>query len=146
MAKKANTLLEQALEVSQATLSTSRSGGGSRTTYLDRFVNVLLDENGNPTERKTRVKITTEIALEIVQEEVAKIQAENEDAPDFTFENEEYMELYKKILVKAKSQVAACVANNKNNTSLTYNPKYKDVWTLNKEGGLIGLVAIETEE
>ena len=126
--------------------TTKGRGGSGRTTYLDRFVQCLTDEDGNPIDPKTRNQITAEISLDIALEERAEQQAEDASVPDFMLteagDTEDDLE-FKKINKRVKNQVAAAIANNQNSTSVSYNEKYKDKYKVVKhDGGLVGLELI----
>lgn len=123
-------------------------GASGKSTYLDRFVEVLIDEGGAPTEAKDRNQIVAEISLAIALEQRADEQAMDASLPDFeltsagdTADDIEFAVLNKKV----KNQVAAAIANCQNSTSLSYNEKYKDVWAVVKEGNKVRLEAVEAE-
>jgi len=143
MAKKLS-LRDQIKQRTEKNISKSRSGGG-RTTYLDRFVDVLTDDKGNPVEPMTRRDIIAEISVQMVEEEV-KSQVAAGDRPEgeplnLTEEmNSEDDLMVADINRKVKAQVASAVANNNNSTSLSFNDKYKDKYEVLKlDGGLIQL-------
>lgn len=140
-------LLAMALEATKVNTTKGRGGSG-RTTYLDRFVQCLTDEKGNPIEPKTRNQITAEISLDIALEQRAEQQAEDSSIPDFMLteagDTEDDLE-FKKINKRVKNQVAAAIANNQNSTSVSYNEKYKDKYRVEKhEGGLVSLVLLDS--
>ena len=124
------TLLELAMAETSKNIVKGRSGRGG-VTYLDRFVKALLDENSKPTEAKSRVELTAAISLDMALEQVEK----------FSFENEEHVAEFAKINTKVKNQVAAAISDSQNSTSLSFNDKYKEVWTVVKEGGKVRLEA-----
>lgn len=141
-------LLAMAIEATTANVVKSRSGSG-RTTYLDRFVSALLDDDGNPTEAKSRIMIIAIVSLAICNEkrdDAIKATPEGEDAPAAFLltpsrDTEDDAE-FAKMCVKVKNQVNAAIANNQNATSLSYSAKYKDVWSVVKhEDGKISLAA-----
>lgn len=118
-------------------------GGSGRTTYLDRIVDCLLDENGQPTEPKTRVQIVAEVSLNIVNEQAETAIAEGiEGALPFDFDNEDDIANFKVVNLKVKPMVAAAVSNSNNSTALSYNDKYKAVWQIVKEGNTVALSAV----
>jgi len=150
MAKKMSKdeLMQMALAATAANVSTSRTGSG-RKTYLDRFVESLLDEDGNPAEPKTRTQIIAEISLDICIEKREAAIANGEPVEPFaitaegdTDDDAEFQEVNKKV----KAQVASAVANNQNSTSLSFNPKYKDVWQVVKDGAFVSLAPVEETE
>jgi hypothetical protein len=138
MAKKM-TLLEAVKARTEANVVKSRSGSG-KTTYLDRFVDVLTDDNGNPTEPKERVIVIAEISAQILEEQLIKDgtldQFELTEAKDGEFDI-----MLADINRKVKAQVASAVADNNNSTSISYNENYKDKWEVVKDGKNIALVA-----
>ena len=138
MAKKTNSLLDLVKARTESNVVKSRSGSG-KTTYLDSFVSVLTDEEGNPTEPKDRLDIITEISAQILQEELEKNgemdQFELTESKDGKFDI-----MLADINRKVKAQVASAVADNNNATSISYNSLYKDVWEVVKEGKTVGLV------
>ena len=138
MAKKGNSLLDAVKARTQQNVVKSRSGSG-RVTYLDRFVDCLTDDEGNPTEPKSRVDIISEISCQILEEQ---LQAENRvDEFELTDSKDgEFDLMLAEINKKVKAQVASAVANNNNSTSISYNEKYKDVWEVVKEGNMISLI------
>lgn len=133
-------LLQAALAETGKNLATTRSGGRSNT-YLDRFVGTLIDEDGNALPGKSKTDIIAEISLDICIEKKAKMVEAGEAEGDFGFETQEDKDMFAQVNVKVKNQVNAAVANCNNATSLSYNKKYKDVWAVVKQDGLIGLVA-----
>ena len=143
MSKKIS-LMEMALA---ATVKNTVKGRGTsgKKTYLDRFAGVLLDENGNPTEPKSRKLIIAEISLGIALEQREEEQAIDPSTPDFAITEAGDTaddENFKTINNKVKAQVAAAVSDCQNSTSLSYNEKYKDVWTVVKgDNGLVSLSA-----
>lgn len=138
MAKK-NALLEAVKARTEANVIKSRSGSG-KTTYLDRFVDVLTDDEGNPTEPKERIDVISLISVQILEEQLIKDgtldQFELTEAKDGPFDI-----MLADINRKVKAQVASAVADNQNSTSISYNENYKDKWEVTKEGKTIGLVA-----
>ena len=151
MSKGKKSLQELAMEATTANIVKGRGASG-RTTYLDRFVKTLLDEDGNPTEPQKRTAIIATITLAIcVENSNDQIEQGVEGALPF---GEQAVETegcifgdtdeasFKKIGNKVKNQVAAAIANSQNATSLSYNDKYKDVWVIVKgEGGVVSLQA-----
>lgn len=146
MAKKQD-LLDIALQSTRANIVKGRGTSG-RKTYLDRFVDTLLDENGEPTEPKERVQVVAEISLAICQEQRAADQQENPDLPDFTLtaaRDTEDDAMFAEVNNKVKNQVAAAIANNQNATSLSYNEKYKHTWEVVKDGSKVSLARVSAE-
>jgi len=139
MAKKKNFLLDLVKQRTESNVVKSRSGSG-RTTYLDRFVGVLTDEENNPTEPKDRVEIIAEISAEILQEQLEKDgtldQFELTESKDGPFDV-----MLADINRKVKAQVASAIANNQNSTSISYNENYKDKWEVVKDGKMVSLQA-----
>lgn len=138
MAKK-NSLLEAVKARTEANVVKSRSGSG-KVTYLDRFVDVLTDDEGNPTAPKERLDVIAEISLQILEEQLTK------DGTLDQFELTESQDgpwdiMLADINRKVKAQVASAVADNNNSTSISYNEKYKDKWEVVKDGKMISLVA-----
>ena len=142
-------LLASALALTTENIVKGRSSG-NRKTYVDRFISCLLDENGNPTEPKTRRQVIAEISLEIAIEENKFAKETNPETPDFDlsrdaeghFKSQESVDAFKVINIKVKNQVAAAIANSQNATSVSYNEKYKDVWTVVKgDRGTVSLQA-----
>lgn len=136
MAKK-NDLLAQVLARTESNIVKKRSGSGKKT-YLDRFVECLVDEEGNPTEPKTRTQIIAEMSFAIIQEQTKDRETpfeltEEGNGPDDL--------LLAEVNKKVKNQVASAVANNNNSTSISYNDNYKDKWEVVKDGSLISLRA-----
>lgn len=151
MAKQKNEnqdLLAMALSATKGNISKSRSGSG-RITYLDRFVANLLDENGQPVSPKSKTQIIAEISLEIALEERQEQIAAGDDVKEFVLTaagDTEDDKIFAAINKKVKNQVNSAVANNKNSTSVSYNVKYKDVWQVVKEAGLISLAPVDASE
>jgi len=114
-------------------------GASGKTTYLDRFVNILLDENGNPTAGKTRTQINALMSYDIAVEQRQEAQASNPALPDFDLDNPDDLVLFAELNEKCKNQIAAAVSDSNNATALSYNTQYKDVWTVVKEGNLVSL-------
>lgn len=136
MAKK-NPLLEAVMARTKQNVVKGRGGSG-KTTYLDRFVDVLTDEDGNPVPPMKRTELIAHISFQILEE-----QLEGRETP---FELTEAGDTEDDILLaeinrKVKSQVANAVADNNNSTSISYNEKYKDKWEVVKDGDMISLVA-----
>lgn len=165
MSKKSNdenaqkaplSLMEQVLARTESNIVKKRGSSG-KSTYLDRFVEVLTDADGNPTAPKTRLQVIAEmscaIAVEQVEADKAAGKRENDleltesgDGPDDL--------LIAEINKKVKNQVASAIADNNNSTSISFNENYKDKWKVEKHSGnkisLIDLKASkeaeETEE
>ena len=134
-----------------ATIANTVKGRGAsgKTTYLDRFVETLLDENGQPTAPKKRTLVIAEISLAICLEERAEALAAGTATQPFTLTKESNTEddaMFKACNLKVKNQVAAAIANNQNSTSISYNEKYKDVWSVAKHAdGMISLAPVTVE-
>ena len=126
-------LMAKVLAATTANVVKARGTSG-KITYLDRFVKILLDENGEPiTKGKTRTEIIALMSLEICTE-----ICEGEGTV-FSLETEEDIALLAEVNEKVKNQVAAAVSDSNNSTALSYNVKYKDVWVVVKEGSLVRL-------
>jgi hypothetical protein len=132
-------LREQALAYVKDSMK--RKKASREGTYLARIVALLL---GEATEKKplTRQELIAYVALEIVQE-----QFDSEGG--YNPENEEHAEFFAKTMNKTKNQVAAALSNSKNNTALTFNPRYCDTyeWGMKetKEGPAFWLIEKEAE-
>lgn len=138
-----NDLLAMALASTTKNITKTRNGS-SKTTYLDRFVKNLLDENGQPVPLKSRVAVVAEVSLEIALEQREAQIAEGLDVQEFMLTAEGDSaddEIFAAINKRVKNQLNSAVANNNNATSLSYNEAYKDVWSVVKEKGCIALVA-----
>lgn len=143
-----NELMAMALNATTGNISKSKSSSGKKT-YLDRFVGALLNEDGNPTEPKTRTQVIAEISLDLAKEERDEQIANGEDVEPFALTPEgdsDDDELFATINKRVKNQVASAVAKNNNSTSVSYNPKYKDVWEVVKDGSYISLAPVSKEE
>lgn len=141
---KANDLMAMAMAATTKNIVKGRGTSG-KMTYLDRFVDALL-EDGEPTEAKERNLIVAEISLDIALEQRKDDQIIDPDVADFTLTPEGDSDddiLFAELNKKVKNQVAAAIANNQNSTSVSYNEKYKDVWTVVKEGSKVSLTAVE---
>lgn len=126
-------------------------GASGKTTYLDRFVNILLDENGQPTPGKTRTQIIAIMSYDIATEQRQAEQVENPEVADFNLDSAEDLAIFAELNEKCKNQVAAAVSDSNNATALSFNALYKDVWQVVKIGNLVSLapksgVAASTEE
>lgn len=140
-------LMAMALQQTAANIVKGRGTSG-RKTYLDRFVDSLLDEDGQPTEPKERLQVIAEITLGICQEQRESEQAQDADLPDFTLTAERNTEddaTFAKVNVKVKNQVAAAIANNNNPTSVSFNDKYKNDWKVGKTGSKVFLEPVSAE-
>lgn len=140
MAKnKTSDLLAQVLARTESNIVKKRSGSG-KTTYLDRFVEVLTDDEGNPTEPKTRTQIIAEMSLAICLE-----KTEGRETPFSLTEagDSEDDLLLAETNKKCKNQVASAIAKNNNSTSISYNENYKDKWEVVKhDGGKVSLKSL----
>ena len=126
-------LMAKVLAATTANVVKARGTSG-KITYLDRFVKILLDENGEPiTKGKTRTEIIALMSLEICTEIC------EDEGTVFSLETEEDTALLAEVNEKVKNQVAAAVSDSNNSTALSYNAKYKDVWVVVKEGSLVRL-------
>ena len=141
MSKKNQTsdLLSQVLARTEQNIVKKRGTSG-KATYLDRFVTVLTDDEGNPTEPKTRTQIVAEMSLAIIQE---KIEGRAEPFTLTEAGDSEDDLMLAEINKKCKNQVASAIAKNNNSTSISYNENYKDKWTVVKhEGSKVSLEAL----
>jgi hypothetical protein len=135
-------LLSQVLARTEANVVKKRGGSG-KVTYLDRFVQVLTDDEGNPTEPKTRTQIIAEMSLAIIQE---KIEGREEPFTLTEAGDGEDDLLLAEVNKKCKNQVASAIANNQNSTSISYNENYKDKWQVVKhEGSKVSLAPVSAE-
>lgn len=126
---------ELAMQLTEVNTVKARGGSG-RKTYLDRFVETLLDENGQPTEPKTRVGIISEISLAIALEK----------NPELDLTSEEGQTEFAKVNKKVKPMVNAAISDSNNSTALSYNEEYKDVWEVVKHPGkLVSLQAKDAD-
>lgn len=114
-------------------------GASGKTTYLDRFVNILLDENGQPTPGKTRTQIIAIMSYDIAVEQRQAEKLENPETPDFNLDSAEDLAIFAELNEKCKNQVAAAVSDSNNATALSFNALYKDVWQVVKIGNLVSL-------
>ena len=121
-------------------------GASGKTTYLDRFVKILLDENGQPTAGKTRSQIIAEMSYDIAVEQRKEEQLADATIADFDLDSVADLAIFAEINNKVKNQVAAAVSDSQNATALSYNAQYKDVWVIVKEGSLISLAAKVAEK
>lgn len=145
MAKKGNALLEAVKARTAANVVKSRSGGG-RTTYLDRFIDVLTEEDGiTPTAPKSRLDVIAEISFQILSEEL-EASGETEQFELTETKDGKYDEMLSEINRKVKSQVANCVADNNNTTSLSYNDAYKDKFEVVKDKDSLSLAVKEPKQ
>ncbi len=135
-----NGLMAKLLAITVANTVKGRGTSG-KTTYLDRFVAILLDEDGKPTPGKTRSEIIAIMSYDIAVEQRKAEQAENAELKDFDLDSVDDLAIFAEINNKVKNQVAAAVSDSNNATALSYNALYKDVWTVEKEGQLISLKA-----
>lgn len=135
--------MEKAMAMTTANTVKARGGSG-KTTYLDRIVNVMLDENGEPAEPQTRTEIIAKVSLAICVEQCDDdVKQGVEGATAFDFENEDHLDLFKKVNLKVKPMVAAAVSNSNNSTALSYNDKYNKVWEIVKDGNTVALARID---
>ena len=135
-----STLMDKLLAITIANTVKGRGASG-KTTYLDRFVKILLDENGQPTAGKTRSQIIAEMSYDIAIEQRKEEQLADATIADFDLDNVADLAIFAEINNKVKNQVAAAVSDSQNATALSYNAQYKDVWTIVKEGNLVSLEA-----
>ena len=114
-------------------------GASGKTTYLDRFVSILLDENGNPTPGKTRTEIIAIMSYDIVVEKRAQEIEVDPTIAEFSLDSADDLMVFAEVNEKVQNQVAAAVSDSKNATALSFNSKYKDVWEVVKVGNLVSL-------
>ena len=133
-------LMDKLLAITIANTVKGRGASG-KTTYLDRFVKILLDENGQPTAGKTRSQIIAEMSYDIAIEQRKEEQLADATIADFDLDNVVDLATFAEINNKVKNQVAAAVSDSQNATALSYNAQYKDVWTIVKEGNTVALAA-----
>jgi len=114
-------------------------GASGKTTYLDRFVSILLDEQGNPTAGKTRTQIIATMSYDIAVEQRNEEIAAGTATTAFDLDSVEDLEIFAGLNEKCKNQVAAAVSDSQNATALSYNSQYKDVWQVVKVGNLVSL-------
>jgi len=140
-------LMAMALQSTTANIVKGRGASG-KTTYLDRFVDTLLDEDGNPIEPKERLSVIAEMTLEICQEQRESEKANDDTIEDFTLTASRDTaddEIFAKMNNKVKNQVAAAIANNQNSTSVSFNEKYKAVWQVVKKGSKVSLAPADQD-
>lgn len=140
-----STLMDKLLAITIANTVKGRGASG-KTTYLDRFVKILLDENGKPTAGKTRSQIIAEMSYDIAIEQRKEEQLADATIADFDLDNVADLAIFAEINNKVKNQVAAAVSDSQNATALSYNAQYKDVWTIVKEGNTVALAAKAAEK
>ena len=140
-----STLMDKLLAITIANTVKGRGASG-KTTYLDRFVKILLDENGQPTAGKTRSQIIAEMSYDIAIEQRKEEQLADATIADFDLDNVADLAIFAEINNKVKNQVAAAVSDSQNATALSYNAQYKDVWTIVKEGNTVALAAKTAEK
>ena len=116
-------------------------GASGKTTYLDRFVGILLGEDGQPVAGKTRTQINAIMSYDIAVEERKEAQAIDPSLPDFDLENPADLAIFAELNGKCQKQIAAAVSDSNNATALSYNTQYKDVWVVVKEGSLVRLAS-----
>ena len=138
-------LMDKLLAITIANTVKGRGASG-KTTYLDRFVKILLDENGQPTPGKTRSQIIAEMSYDIAIEQRKEEQLADATIEDFDLDNVADLAIFAEINNKVKNQVAAAVSDSQNATALSYNAQYKDVWTIVKEGNTVALAAKVAEK
>lgn len=139
---KGEDLMAKLLAITTSNTVKSRGASG-KMTYLDRFVKILLDENGNPTEGKTRTQINAIMSYEIALEQRQEEQLADASIPDLDLDSVEDLAIFADLNEKCKNQIAAAVSDSNNATALSYNAQYKDVWSVVKEGHLVRLAAKE---
>lgn len=140
-----STLMDKLLAITIANTVKGRGASG-KTTYLDRFVKILLDDNGQPTAGKTRSQIIAEMSYDIAVEQRKEEQLADATIADFDLDNVADLAIFAEINNKVKNQVAAAVSDSQNATALSYNAQYKDVWTIVKEGNTVALAAKVAEK
>jgi len=114
-------------------------GASGKTTYLDRFVNILLDQDGAPTPGKTRTQIIAIMSYDIAVEQRQSEQEADPTIKDFDLDNADDLAIFADLNEKCKNQVAAAVSDSNNATALSFNAQYKDVWQVVKIGNLVSL-------
>ena len=115
--------------------TTKTRGMSGKTTYLDRFVSILIDENGNPLKKgMSRQEINARMSFAICTEIKAS------EGLEFNIEDENDLVLFTEVNEKCKHQIAAAVSDSNNSTALSFNASYKDVWAVVKEGPLVRLI------
>lgn len=115
-------------------------GASGKTTYLDRFVKILLDENGQPIKPgKTRTQIIAIMSYDIAVEQREEEIATDPTKAPFDLDNADDLVIFAELNEKCKNQVAAAVSDSNNATALSYNALYKDTWKVVKEGALVSL-------
>ena len=140
-----STLMDKLLAITIANTVKGRGASG-KTTYLDRFVTILLDENGQPTAGKTRSQIIAEMSYDIAVEQRKEEQLADATIAEFDLDNVADLAMFAEINNKVINQVAAAVSDSQNATALSYNAQYKDVWTIVKEGNTVALAAKVAEK
>ena len=135
-----STLMDKLLAITIANTVKGRGASG-KTTYLDRFVSILLDENGQPLPGKTRTQIIAIMSYDIAVEQRKEDQAADASIADFDLDNVDDLAIFAELNEKCKNQVAAAVSDSNNATALSYNTQYKDVWKVVKTGNLVALEA-----
>lgn len=126
--------------ISITTANTVKGRGASgKTTYLDRFVKILLDENGQPLPGKTRTQIIAIMSYEIATEQREEEIAADPTKQPFDLDNVDDLAIFAELNEKCKNQVAAAVSDSNNATALSYNTLYKDTWVVVKTGALVSL-------
>lgn len=135
-------VMEKLLAITIANTVKARGASG-KTTYLDRFVSHLLDENGNPTEGKTRTELIAIISYDIALEQRAEEKLADATLADFDLDSVADLAIFAEINNKVKNQIAAAVSDSQNATALSFNTQYKDVWTVVKEGNKVKLAPKE---
>lgn len=139
-----NGLMAKLLAITVANTVKGRGASGKHT-YLDRFVSILLDENGKPTPGKSRSEIIAIMSYDIAVEQRQADQVEDKELKDFDLDSPADLAIFAEINNKVKNQVAAAVSDSNNATALSYNALYKDVWTVVKDGQLVSLKAKEAK-
>lgn len=139
-----NELMDRLLAITVANTTKTRGLSG-KTTYLDRFVGILLDENGQPrTKGMTRQEINARMSYDIC------VESKQAEGLEFNVEDAEDLVLFTEVNEKCKHQIAAAVSDSNNSTALSFNAAYKDVWSVVKEGSLVRLISkadvVATEE
>lgn len=121
--------------------TTKTRGASGKITYLDRFVGILLNEDGTPGPAKTREAINAEMSYDIcVEVREAQIASGEKSAP-FNFDDVADLEEFAGVNEKCKNMIAAAVSDSNNSTALSYNAAYKEVWKVVKNGKLVSLAA-----
>jgi len=139
---KDSKLMDKLLAITVANTVKGRGASG-KETYLDRFVKILLDEEGNPVEPKTRQEIIAVMSYDIAVEQRVAEQLVDPAIPDFDLESPSDLAIFAELNNKCKNMVAAAISDSNNATALSYNTKYNEQWIVVKTGNKVSLSPIE---